>query len=409
MPDPHLPDVGVLALVPDRFDVPWMSRHQILSRLARYYPVVWLNPARPWREVVASRGPAAADGAVRIAEPPPGLEVYEPGPGLPMVNRPAWIERWTDTTRLSIARRRLLRRGCRRVLLYIWRPDFASALDRVAHDASLYHVVDEYDFSERDLPVSELESQLLRRVDRVLIHSPGLWDKKGGFNPNSGRLPNGVDFEQVSRTRAEPEDLQGIARPLIGYCGWLKKHLDWTLIGQLARAHPAWSFVFAGGVVPRQGLEGVIEELDRLSNVHFLGSKSSPDLMAYPQHFDVCIMPYRETDYTQHIYPLKLHEYLAGGRPVVGSPIRTLRDFEGTIGLARSPEAWSTAIEAALSPAAQAEEARSARRATARRHDWGAIAHHVAAELATLAGPDVAERFEAIEVPELWRERPGSG
>jgi glycosyltransferase involved in cell wall biosynthesis len=267
--------------------------------------------------------------------------------------------------------------------------------------------VDEYTFSDQDLPVSDQEARLLRRADRVLIHSPGLWEKKGGFNRNSGQLPNGVDFEQVSRTRAEPEDLRGIARPRIGYCGWLKNQLDWTLIDELGRAHPEWSFVFAGDVAPRQGLEEVIRKLERLPNLYFLGAKSSPELMAYPQHFDVCIMPYRETGYTKYIYPLKLHEYLASGRPVVGTPIRTLRDFEGAIALARSPEAWSTAITAALSPTAQGEEAMSARRATARRHDWGVIAHHVAAELATLAGPDVAARFAAIEVPEPWRARPG--
>jgi glycosyltransferase involved in cell wall biosynthesis len=255
--------------------------------------------------------------------------------------------------------------------------------------------------------VPDEEARLLRRADRVLIHSPGLWEKKGHFNRNSGQLPNGVDFEQVSLTRAEPDDLREIARPRVGYCGWLKNHLDWTLIGELARAHPEWSFVFAGGVAPYHELEGLLGELERLPNLHLLGVKSSPELMAYPQHFDVCIMPYRETGHTQYIYPLKLHEYLASGRPVVGTPIRTLQGFEGTIALARSREAWSQAIADALSPEAQGEAAASVRRATARRHDWGAIAHHVAAELAALAGPEVEARFAAVDVPETWKARPG--
>src|SRR5258705_4212509 len=30
---------------------------------------------------------------------------------------------------------------------------------------------------------------------------------------------------------------------------------------------------------------------------------------SYPQHFDCCVMPYAVTNYTESIYPMKLHEY----------------------------------------------------------------------------------------------------
>lgn len=48
-------------------------------------------------------------------------------------------------------------------------------------------------------------------------------------------------------------------------------------------------------------------------------------------------MPYRVNDYTKYIYPMKLHEYLAGGRPTVGSRIRSLEDFAGIVDLAMTP------------------------------------------------------------------------
>src|SRR5262245_36058628 len=41
---PLLPDVGVIALVPDAWDDFWQSRHYVLTRLARYFQVVWCNP-----------------------------------------------------------------------------------------------------------------------------------------------------------------------------------------------------------------------------------------------------------------------------------------------------------------------------------------------------------------------------
>src|SRR4051794_23600223 len=49
-PSPCLADVGVLTLVPYAWESPWLSRHQILTRLAKYFHVVWCEPAPWWRE-----------------------------------------------------------------------------------------------------------------------------------------------------------------------------------------------------------------------------------------------------------------------------------------------------------------------------------------------------------------------
>ena len=79
------------------------------------------------------------------------------------------------------------------------------------------------------------------------------------------------------------------------------------------------------------------------------GGKPTESLGAYPQHFDVCLMPYRMDDYTKYVYPLKMHEYLAGGKPVVSSRIRSVEDFRHVVTIAGSREEWSQAIEQALS------------------------------------------------------------
>ncbi len=83
-------------------------------------------------------------------------------------------------------------------------------------------------------------------------------------------------------------------------------------------------------------------------NVFFLGAKASAEMPPYAQHFDVCIMPYRKDGYTKFIYPLKLHEYLAAGRPTVGTSIRSLQDFANVISLADTYGEWSTAIAEGL-------------------------------------------------------------
>ena len=350
----------------------------------------------------APRRPLAEAGA-SIGGGPPGFEVYEPPPWLPTFLGLPWLERALDTARLRAVRRRLVARGCDTIVLYVWRPEFAPALDRVDHDACLYHVVDEYSFSPVEHPIPPEERTLLERVDRVLVHSPGLMEKKGHVNPETRQIPNGVDYEAVAAERPEPADLAPIPRPRVGYCGWLKRQLDWELVDTLAARHGTWSFVFVGGMAPHAELEQTLDALSRRPNVKLLGAKASEELLAYPAHFDACVMPYRMDDYTKYIYPLKLHEYLASGRPVVARPIRTLQAFDGVIGLADDADAWSAELEQALAPEARTPEREAARRRVARAHDWNRIAYRVAVEIAAIAGGRASARLSELDVPESWR------
>jgi glycosyltransferase involved in cell wall biosynthesis len=396
-PAPCLPDIGVMGLVPDPWSDSWQTRHHILSRLARYFRVQWMNPAVEWRQVW--RSPLLHLQAKR--HPLPGLEVYSPDLWLPQLYRPRWLAEVFWRARLRNGLGALHRAGCQRVVLYLWRPEFSPVLDTLVHDASCYHVDDEYNFEDAEAPVSEEEARLLRRVDQVFIHSPGLLEKKGKFNPHTLVIPNGVDYERYAQLAVEPSDLAPISHPRIGYTGWIKKQLDWSLIVSLAVKHPGWSFVFTGDRKPHPEIEASLRELEQLPNVYFLGAKTVAELATYPQHFDVCIMPYQVNTYTDYIYPLKLHEYLASGRPVVGAPIRSLKAFSAFVALPESIDAWSTALHEALRPQSNSPERRTARQAVAQEHDWDVLVARIAIKLAGSLGDGYRRRLEAAMNPLL--------
>jgi len=384
MAKPLLPHIGVLAFVPDDWGPHWESRHHMMSRLAAYFNVVWLEPSHGWRDsirILVRRGRLEP-------EPPEGLHVHRPDPWLPRFYRTAWLDHLARDARLRNARKRLASLGCSKLVLHIWRPDFLFALETIPADFTLYHVDDEYSFSDVE-PSPKNEAILLERADQVIVHSTALLQKKGGINPHTALIPNGVDFAEYAIPHSQPPDIARIPPPRIGYSGHLKRQLDWRVIGDLVRRHPEWSFVFVGAVRPHPEVAGIINGLSSYANVHFLGAKTVHELAKYPQHFDCCIMPYAETSYTSCMYPMKLHEYLASGRPAVGAPIPALEEFSHVMELARTPEEWSTAIQHALSPAANTPDKRQERQAIARQHDWDALAFRVATIIADGLGETI--------------------
>jgi glycosyltransferase involved in cell wall biosynthesis len=381
---PRYPEVGVLSLAKEPYGPQWLSRQQVLTRLARYFQVLWVNPAREWRRALRSGRLRARE--THIAGLPDSFTVYDPPSWLPVVYKPSWLGKLLTRARLHAAARTLRRRGCSRIVLYIWHIDLAEAQELAPHDVSCYHIYDEYSDAEVERPLDPKEERLIRSVDQVITVSPMMAERKGRLNAHSLQVTNGVTYEAFAQPGPEPADLANIPHPIVGYSGYLKKQLDWRLLLALATRHPEWSFVFVGEKRPHAEIRELLDEMAALPNVYFLGAKPSTELARYPQHFDVCLMPYRMNDYSKYIFPLKLYEYLAGGRPTVSMPLPALAGFGDLIPVATGVDGWEKTIARLLEPGADSAERRGARQAEARRHDWNVIVDEIARSLVQRLG-----------------------
>lgn len=137
-----------------------------------------------------------------------------------------------------------------------------------------------------------------------------------------------------------------------------------------------------------------VSALDALPNVHLVGPRTYAGLPAVLRGADVGVIPYTVTALTRSIFPMKVHEYLAAGLPVVTTPLPALAGVPDVV-RAGDAAAFVTAVADAL--AADGPEARRARSGRARAHSWDVRLGELAEALAGAgAGSDGRPAAEVV-------------
>lgn len=163
-------------------------------------------------------------------------------------------------------------------------------------------------------------------------------------------LPNGVEFDRFATEPCpEPDDpelrrLMADGRPIAGYYGALAEWFDYDMLERVARMKPDWGFVLIG---PDYDGSLAGKPLLKLPNVVWLGVKKYPTLPGYLRRFDVATIPFVINDITLATSPLKLYEYVAGGKPVVTSPMPECMAYPEVL-IADGAEAFAAALDRAL-------------------------------------------------------------
>ena len=172
-------------------------------------------------------------------------------------------------------------------------------------------------------------------------------------------------FDYKARTIQTPEEVKAIAKPVIGYVGYLtKKRLDLKLIAFLAASRPDWQIVLVG---PEDDTF-LSSDLHSFNNIHFLGSKPSDLLPEYISGFDICINPQVMNNTTIGNYPRKIDEYLAMGKPVIATRTKAMEYFNDYTYLGESEEDYIRLIQKALDE--NSEQLSAKRREFALTHSW---------------------------------------
>jgi UDP-galactopyranose mutase len=200
------------------------------------------------------------------------------------------------------------------------------------------------------------ETALLDEADLVFTGGKSLYEAKRGRHHAVHCFPSSVDrhhFAIAATGAVEPADQIAIPRPRLGYYGVIDERIDLDLIAAVAQARPDWQLVMVGPVVKID-----TAHLPRAANIHWLGGKQYDELPHYLGGWDAALMPFAINEATRFISPTKTPEYLAGGRPVISTPVTDVVAGYGNcprVKIAGDAEAFVAASEQALTMAHSGE------------------------------------------------------
>ncbi len=386
------------------------SKHQIMKVLARRNRVVWVNyrgtrrPTPTKTDILdtLSTLKRVAKGVQRVSSSMVQVTpLVVPAPGQRYLKR---INEHLVVRAIQRAMAQLDGADDGPVQVWTFAPDTAFLAGKFDEEHFVYYCVDEHARFEGCDPnyIAREECAQINVADVLITTSGALFESKARRHPNTHLVRHGVDTRHFARALEEdlpvPADLVDVAHPVIGFFGVLHHWVDCQLISAVARSRPDYTFVLLGEVLTNVG------DLRALPNVRLLGRRPYAALPGYCRAFDAAILPFKGNAMTRSVNPIKMHEYLAAGLPVVSTPLPEARRYEPDIVIADGARAFARGCDLALRESSNGSAAR-ARQQRARRlagDSWETVVERLSPIIMQTPGVDQrAVRPASAADPEL--------
>ena len=237
------------------------------------------------------------------------------------------------------------------ILLNSFNPFFAQNLPKQKPQKWIYQSLD--DMSKAPYVAKHgayMERKMLRKVDIAIATSIHLTKKLSTEKIQIQHLPNAADisvFNNAYLKKIEiPQEIKHIKQAIICYIGNIGLRLDYEMLKKVALTHKDKVLLMLGPITTEDCEKS---GLAKLENVVFVGGKNLEEIPAFLQHSKCLIIPFLCNELTASIYPLKINEYLASGKPIVCSNFsEDIRGFSEVTYIAKNHENFVQLIQQAI-------------------------------------------------------------
>ncbi len=308
-----------------------LSKTHLMRVLSKENRILWIN-------AIANRMPTTSSKDIkrifsklkRFTEP-----VKEVEPNIFVLNPLAIPAYGTEAVRqfnqkflISQVKKAMRKLKFEKPINMVFNPAAGLLAGKLGEDELVYYCVDDYtEFTGSSRGLKEIEEELFRKSDLVIVSAEKLFDDKKKFNENTHIIRHGTDWRHFCTALGVetkiPDEIKDLPRPVIGFHGLLADWVDFELIKKTAEHFKTGSVVLIGKIAV--DAEQKIKILDKVKNIHFLGRKPYTELPSFCKGFDVALNPFAINELTLAANPLKVREYLAAGLKVVSTDIPEVR------------------------------------------------------------------------------------
>ncbi|WP_107839186.1 glycosyltransferase [Metasolibacillus meyeri] len=202
---------------------------------------------------------------------------------------------------------------------------------------------DTYDTILSDFEESIQSSNCLLATAKTIENSLNRFEKEILYVPNAVAIEDFHEYKKFNWPNLE--EIKNQEKKIIGYYGAIAEWFDFETIEYLATLNPQWIIALVGEVYPT--VENKVKKLKEFDNIKILERISYDRIPYLLNSFDVAILPFILNDITLNTSPVKVFEYLAGGKNVVSAPLPEVLDIEGVF-VGQTKEEFEEQIQKAL-------------------------------------------------------------
>lgn len=182
----------------------------------------------------------------------------------------------------------------------------------------------------REKSILQAERRIVKKANKITCSSDYLYNNISNLYKVTGNVyvfENGVEYELFEHIpNVVEEEKMNNDKVVLGFIGGLKPKLDFRLLQLVMEKKKHWQLLLVGP----DGTNGdpKFEHLSGMENVTWTDKVPPSEVPKYMEKITIGVLPYKESEYNNAVFPLKLFEFLGAGKPVVGLNLPSTEKFK---------------------------------------------------------------------------------